>query len=133
MNNELHDTGSKAVEAFARNSERLTEAAAMFTAAMRSIVPPPELLAAMAARSSAVYEQIRRDAERIGEETRKSISLAAMAAACVNPSALTEACLRTSAQVAEMFAALPPQSLTAGMSGPAIAGRAFTKHLEGTK
>jgi hypothetical protein len=56
-----------------------------------------------------------------------------MAAACVNPSALTEAYLRTSAQVAEMFAALPPQSLTAGMSGPAIAGRAFTKHLEGTK
>lgn len=140
MNDQSHDTGSKAVEAFARNSARMAEAAAMFTAAMCSIVPPSEVLAAMAARSAAVYEQIRRDAERIGAETRRSISLAAMSAACVNPSALTEACLRTSAQVAEMFAALPSQSLIAGMSGPAIAGRAFarqtsrvTKHLEGTK
>jgi hypothetical protein len=75
MNDESHDTGSKSVEAFARNSERMAEGAAMFIAAMRGIVPPPEVLAAMAARSAAVYEQIRRDAERIGEETRKVSAL----------------------------------------------------------
>ncbi len=112
MNHELHDTGSKALEVFARNSERMAEAAAMFTATMRSIVPPSEVLAAMAARSAAVYEQIRRDAERIGEETRKSIILAT--------------------QIAQDFRA---SHMT--IAGHAIAGRAFapqslpvTEHFE---
>jgi hypothetical protein len=85
----VSDEHREAMTRLAQDFARIAVQTAAHVAAFVSVYKP-------------VYEAIQRDAERIGEETRRSISLAALSAPNMS-------------------------AILAGMSGRAIAGEAFAR------